>query len=89
MFDCGGEICWELAPGLHAFEIKSAIPLKGEASSSKEFRLPLTIELNALAGHNYRIWAHAYDEKTISLYIEDINTHEVVAGHRPDKGSNP
>jgi hypothetical protein len=47
--------------------------------------ISLTIELNALAGHNYRIRSYVYDVQTTTLYIEDIDTGEVVSGHRPEK----
>ena len=65
----------ELNPGVHTLE----------ATINRGY--PLTLELNARAGHNYRIWAHNYDEVTTSLYIEDVSTGEVVSGHRPGKAS--
>ena len=64
---------FELTPGVHTFEVTF-----NQGS-------PLTIELNARAGHNYRLRAHNYDEVTTSLYIEDVSTGEVVSGHRPEK----
>jgi hypothetical protein len=66
---------FELTPGAHTFEVTF-----NQGS-------PLTIELNARAGHNYRLRAHNYDEVTTSLYIEDVSTGEVVSGHRPGKAS--
>jgi hypothetical protein len=63
----------ELTPGVHTIEV----------TISRSY--PLTIELNARAGHIYRICAHNYDKVTTSLYIEDVSTGEVVAGHRPEK----
>jgi hypothetical protein len=50
---------------------------------------PLTIELEARAGHNYQVCAYACDANTVSLYIEDIITGEVVSGHRPEKAVSP
>jgi hypothetical protein len=64
---------FELTPGVHNFEVTI-----NQGS-------PLTIELNARAGHNYRLCAHNYDKVTTSLYIEDVSTGEVVSGHRPEK----
>jgi len=61
-----------LTPGVHTFEVTI-----NQGS-------PLTIELNARAGHNYRLCAGNYDKMTTSLYIEDVATGEVVSGHRPD-----
>lgn len=73
---------WELGPGLHTFEV-----LVNSKSKSKREPMgtPLVIELNARAGHNYRINAFIFNEETTWLYIEDIDTGEVVAGHRPEK----
>ena len=69
---------FELTPGVHTFGVEIDI------------KHPLTIELNARAGHNYRLRAYNYDEVTTSLYIEDVSTGEVVAGHRPENvGAGP
>jgi hypothetical protein len=76
----GGDnaIVFELTPGVHTFEVTID-------NGSDIHGLPLTIELNARAGHIYRICAHNYDRVTTSLYIEDVSTGEVVSGHRPEK----
>jgi len=68
---------FELTPGVHTFEI-----IIHNGSDFPGF--PLTIDLNAHAGHLYRICAHNYDKVTTSLYIEDVSTGEVVSGHRPE-----
>jgi len=69
---------FELTPGVHTFEVTMH-------NASDILGFPLTIELNAHAGHIYRICAHNYDKVTTSLYIEDVSTGEVVSGHRPEK----
>ena len=78
---------WELEPGLHTFEV---IVMRGKSKSDQDpLDTPLIIELNVRAGHNYRINAYVYNEVTTWLYVEDIDTGEVVAGHRPEKPGSP
>jgi hypothetical protein len=78
----------ELPPGRHILDVRVT---GGEPEGDRTIRVlqALTIELDARAGHNYRVCAHAYDANTVSLYIEDIITGEVVSGHRPEKTLNP
>ena len=80
---------FQLTPGPHTFDVQM-IPAKhgpgGVWGEKGRFEpISLTIELNALAGHNYRIRSYVYDVQTTTLYIEDIDTGEVVSGHRPEK----
>lgn len=74
----------ELPPGRHILDVRVT---GGEPEGGHTIRVmqPLSIELEARAGHNYRVCAYAYDANTVSLYIEDIITGEVVSGHRPEK----
>ncbi|MEK6655354.1 MAG: hypothetical protein AABY92_09435 [Thermodesulfobacteriota bacterium] len=78
----------ELPPGRHILDVRVT---GGEPEGGHTIRVmqPLTIELEARAGHNYRVCAYAYDANTVSLYIEDIITGEVVSGHRPEKPATP
>ena len=80
----GSTYAYELTPGHHVFDLRRLGPMR---KGDKTFLLnqPLLIELEARAGHNYRINAHIYDADTVSLYIEDIGTGEIVSGHRPEK----
>ena len=81
---------FELPPGPHILDVRVVRQLpKGEHDTTFTLGQPLTIELEARAGHNYRVCAHAYDAKMVSLYIEDIITGEVVSGHRPEKPVSP
>jgi hypothetical protein len=78
----------ELPPGRHILDVRVT---GGNPEGDRTIRVmqPLTIELEARAGHNYRVCAYAYDANTVSLYIEDIITGEVVSGHRPEKPASP
>ncbi len=76
----------ELPPGLHSFE---ATVFTMVENKQNPFKTPLSIELNAVAGHNYRFGVQVYDKDTTSIYIEDINTGEVVSGHRTEGDVNP
>jgi hypothetical protein len=78
----------ELPPGRHILDVRVT---GGNAEGDHTIRVmqPLTIELEARAGHNYRVCAYAYDANTVSLYIEDIISGEVVSGHRPEKPVSP
>lgn len=78
----------ELPPGRHILDVRVT---GGEPEGDRTIRVmqPLTIELEARAGHNYRVCAYAYDANTVSLYIEDIITGEAVSGHRPEKPVSP
>jgi len=85
---------WEggvyIPPGNHTLEVDISHAVVSGTKKQKEIneRRPLYIEINAKAGHNYMIKAWAYDEMTISLWIEDINTGECVAGRRADSGGD-
>ena len=78
----------ELPPGRHILDVRVT---GGEPEGDRTIRImqALTIELEARAGHNYRVCAYAYDANTVSLYIEDISTGEVVSGRRPEKPVSP
>jgi hypothetical protein len=78
----------ELPPGRHILDVRVT---GGEPEGDHTIRVmqPLTIELETRAGHNYRVCAYAYDANTVSLYIEDIISGEVVSGHRPEKPVSP
>ena len=79
---------WELGPGSHTFEV-IVMRRKSKSKQINPFDTPLIIELNVHAGHNYRINAYVYNEVTTWLYVEDIDTGEVVAGHGPEKQGSP
>ena len=84
----GSAYAIELPPGRHILDVRVT---GGEPEGDRTIRImqALTIELEARAGHNYRVCAYAYDANTVSLYIEDIITGEVVSGHRPEKPVSP
>lgn len=79
----GNIYAYELTPGHHIFDLRRLGPMK-RGDTTFLLNQPLLIEMEAGAGHNYRINAHIYDENTLSLYIEDIDTGEIVSGHRPE-----
>lgn len=81
----------ELPPGRHVLDARITRSKSGAREGDTTFveNQPLTIELEARAGHNYRLCGYAYDPKTVSFYIEDIDTGEVVSGHRPEKAITP
>jgi hypothetical protein len=78
----------ELPPGRHILDVRVT---GGGPEGDRTIRImqALTLELEARAGHNYRVCAYAYDANTVSLYIEDIDTREVVSGRRPEKPVSP
>lgn len=78
----------ELPPGHHILDVR-VTGGNPEGDPTGRVMQPLTIELEACAGHNYRVCAYAYDANTVSLYLKDIITGEVVSGHRPEKPVSP
>jgi len=76
-----------LPSGKHTLDVFTG-PVGPETAKAKrqgyDPTRPLSIEIDAKAGHNYRINAWAYDELSTSLWIDDIGTGECVTGRRPD-----
>jgi hypothetical protein len=85
----GSAYAVELTPGRHVLDVRIIEQIRPKGDRTILMNQPLVMELDARAGHNYRIYAHVYDANTVSLYIEDIITGEVVSGHRPEKPASP
>ena len=81
-----------LPPGKHTMDVFTG-PVGPRTAKAKRQGFdptrPLSIEIDAKAGHNYRINAWAYDELSTSLWIDDIDTGECVTGRRPDMEAKP